>query len=177
MGWSNSTLFLLKEKQPPKDFINALIEQLKTIGWRLASTAEFICFNDSVNGVEKETVYFEEEFSEQDIIDLLVSWKGLGMLEFFVPEFQFPVVISFLSWDDVSLEGFSINCNGKDKLFFYSPEKHRGLIDKIAGFVNFKLVAGNVDDYSYHSDLSSILQKAKENQFEILITGSTLINE
>lgn len=171
MGWSNSTLFILKEKQKPKDFVTKLIEQLKTIGWRLALKEESVYFNDSaVSEEEKEPIYFEEELSEQEIIDLLVSWKGLGGLVFFALDFEFPVSIDFLSWDDVSIEGFCIGFNGKDKILLYEREKHKNIIYKISEFVNFKLVVGNVEDYSYHYDLSTILQKAKENHFEILIT-------
>ncbi|MBC9812475.1 hypothetical protein H9Y05_08315 [Crocinitomicaceae bacterium CZZ-1] len=171
MSWSNGTLFLLKEKQNPKDFVTELIERLKTIGWKLALSEESVCFNDSVSGEEKESVYFEEETSEEEIIDLLVSWKGLGMLVFFVPEFEFPVVVDFISWDDVSLGGFTVECNGKDNLFFSAPEKHKSIIYKIAEFARFKLVVGDVENYSVHYNLSAILEKAKENHFEILLTN------
>ena len=169
MGWSNSTLFLLKEKQNPKDFVTELIEKLKTIGWQLALREESVCYTDSISREEKESVYLEEETSEQEIIDLLVSWKGLGALVFWVPEFEFSVVVDFISWDDVSLEGFSVECNGKDNLFFSAPEKHKNIIYKISEFVQFKLVVGDVENYSIHYNLPVILEKAKENHFEILM--------
>jgi hypothetical protein len=170
MGWSNSTLFLLKEKQKPKDFVTELVKQLKTIEWTLALSEESVCFNDSVSGEEKESIYFEEETSEQEIIDLLVSWKGLGMLVFFVPEFEFPVVVNFLSWDDISLEGFSVECNGKENLFFSTADKHKTIIVKISEFISFKLIVGDVENYNYHNDLSAIHEKIKENHFKILLT-------
>lgn len=78
MSSFDMTFFLLKEKKKPKSFMIDFNEKLKSINVLLEKNDyEIIVFNDSRDEEEKEHIDLNESMTDEEIIDLVCSWKGL----------------------------------------------------------------------------------------------------
>lgn len=163
------TLFLLKEKKEPKLFMIDFNEKLKSINVLLEKNDyEIIVFNDSRNEEEKEHMYLNESMSDEQIIDMVCSWKGLGLISYRHPDFSMPLSINYLTWDDKYLDGFSVGFASNDTIF--KEEQHEKLMTEISEFIDYEYVVGNIDSLDWNIELLS-LDKIKElmlnNSFKI----------
>ena len=106
MSWFDVTFVLLKEKVDPLPFLVDFHKELAAINVVIdKSDQEFITFNDTKAGEEKEIVELNESMTIEEIIRQLCSWKALGLICYRHPDFKFPVSIHYLTWDERSLEG------------------------------------------------------------------------
>jgi hypothetical protein len=172
MSSFNVTLLLLEEKKEPKSFILDFNEKLKSIDVLLQkSDYEIIAFNDSRDKEEKEPVGLDESMADEYIIDLVCSWKGLGLLSYRHPDFKFELGINYLTWDDKHIYGFEISFADKD-LVGDRCVKHKELVYKIAEFIEYKYIVGDVDRSSKNyisreESLNKIKEFILNNSFEI----------
>jgi hypothetical protein len=166
------TLFLLKEKKEPRSFMIDFNEKLKSINVLLEKNDyEIIVFNDSRNEEEKEHIYLNESMTDEEIIDWVCSWKGLGLLSYRHPDFSMPLSINYLSWDDEYLYGFDVGFASTDTVF--KKEKHEKLMAKISEFIDYEYIVGNVENLDLPGNNIGLqsLDKIKElilnNSFKI----------
>lgn len=143
MSSFDTTLFLLKEKKEPKSFMIDFNEKLKSINVLLEKNDyEIITFNDSRNEEEKEHIDLNESMTDEEIIDLVCSWKGLGLISYRHPDFRMPLSINYLTWDDEYLYGFDVGFASNDTVF--KEEQHEKLMTKISEFVDYEYVVGDM---------------------------------
>lgn len=144
MSSFDMTLFLLKEKKEPKSFMIDFNEKLKSINVLLEKNDyEIIVFNDSRDEEEKEHIYLNESMTDEEIIDFVCSWKGLGLISYRHPDFRMPLSINYLTWDDEYLYGFDVGFASNDTVF--KEEQHKKLMIEISEFIDFEYVVGNID--------------------------------
>ncbi|AWH86487.1 hypothetical protein HYN59_15830 [Flavobacterium album] len=145
MGYFNVTLVLLRESRDPKIFLPDFHEKLKLIGVTPEiNKYEYLVFNDSRDDDEKDPIELYETMTEATVLDMLCSWKGLGLLSYRHPDFSFPFSINYLSWDDVTLGGFDIGFYNKE---FYNQDagtKHEKLIREIGTIADYKYIVGDI---------------------------------
>ncbi|UKB82397.1 hypothetical protein LF887_15440 [Chryseobacterium sp. MEBOG06] len=171
MSYFNGTLLLLKEKKDPKLFILDFNEKLKSINVLLQkSDSEIVVFNDSRNEEEKEPIWLDKLMTDEDVINLVYSWKGLGLLTYRHPDFKFEMYINYLTWDDKYVDGFKVSFARKDTVF--EDDRHKELIAKISKFVDYEYVVGDVNEESQNyismeESLDEIKQHILKNSFEI----------
>lgn len=171
MSYFNGTLILLKEKKESKSFILELNENLKSIGVLFQkSDSEVIAFNDSRNDEEKEPIWLDTSMTDEEIINLVCSWKGLGILPYRHSEFKFELGINYLTWDDKHIYGFVISFARKDTLF--EDNRHEKLIYEISKFVDYKYVVGDINEesknyISMEEGLDEIKEHILKSSFEI----------
>lgn len=171
MGSFEESLVLLKEGQEPKPFISKLHQKLKDIDFILEiDDYEYIVFNDTRDEKEKEPISLKNSMSENEVIHELCSWKGLGLLSYRHPNFQFQVSINYVSWDDILINGFTISFYGKDVIFREKAKKD--LLLEIANLVDYKYVVGDIDNTSktyihLEQKLPKIINYIENHTFEI----------
>lgn len=171
MSYFNGTLVLLKEKKEPKSFMLDLNEKLKSINVLLPkSDYEIIVFNDSRNEEEKDYIELDVSMTDEDVIDLVCSWKSLGTLGYRHPDFNFELGINYLTWDDKNVYGFKIFFARKDTMF--EDNRHEKLISKISEFVDYEYVVGDINEESENyiqmeESLEEIKEHILKNSFEI----------
>ncbi len=171
MSYYNGTLTLLKEKKEPKSFILDFNDNLKSIDVLLQkSDYEIIVFNDSRNEEEKEPIELDESMTDEYVIDLLCSWKGLGLLTYRHPDFKFEMHINYLTWDDEYIYGVKVSFAGNDLV--YGGDKQKELIFKISEFIDYEYVVGDINENSQnYIDMEESLDEIKEhilkNSFKI----------
>ncbi|MFC3157986.1 hypothetical protein SAMN05443633_104327 [Chryseobacterium arachidis] len=165
------TLILLKEKKDPKSFILNFNENLKSINVLLEkSDSEVMVFNDDRNEEEKEPIWLDTSMTDEEVVDLVCSWKGLGLLTYRHQDFQYDLGINYLTWNDKYLSGFVVSYAHKDTLF--EDDRHKKLISKISEFIDYEYVIGNISiDSKIYIRMEDSLEKIKEhilkNSFEI----------
>jgi hypothetical protein len=168
----DETLILLKEKKEPKLFIMDFNEKLKSIDVVLEKDEyEIIVFNDTRNEEEKDYVELDESMTDEQVTDLICSWKGLGLLLYRHPDFRFQVGINYLTWDDQYLHGFEISFSDKD-LTFEGTDKQKELILKISQFIHYEYIVGDVGNasrtyISMKESLEGIKEHIMNNSFTI----------
>lgn len=146
MSYFDETLILLKEKKEPRSFIMDFNEKLKSINVLLGRHGSVvIIFHDTQNEEEKEYIELEKPVADEVVIDLICSWKGLGFLSYRHPDFELGVGISYLTWDDEYIDGFLISFAGRE-VMFENADKQKELILKIAQFIDYEYVVGDVSD-------------------------------
>jgi len=166
MSSFDETLFLLKEKKEPKSFMMNFNEKLQSINVLLEKGEyEIVVFNDSRNDEEKEHMYLNESMTDEQIIDLVCSWKGLGLISYRHPDFSMPLSINYLTWDDEDIYGFIISFAGNDIVF--EEEKHKKFISKISEFIDYEYIVGDVDNFPGTYIWLQSLDKIKELMLNI----------
>ncbi|WP_185287848.1 hypothetical protein [Chryseobacterium lactis] len=160
----DETLVLLKEKKDPKSFIMDFNEKLRSVVVLLEKDKdEIIVFNDTQNEEEKEYVELGESTTDEQVVDLICSWKGLGQLLYRHPDFRFQIGINYLTWDDQSLHGFVISFSDKD-LAFEGTDKQKELILKIAQFIDYEYIVGDIGNVSKnYISMGKSLEEIKEH--------------
>lgn len=171
MGWFDVTLVLLKEGQNSELLLLNLHQKFETINLVLEiDDDEFIVFNDTQDGKEKEMVQLNSSMSVDKVLTLLCGWSGLGLLSYRHPKFEFPITLNFHTWDDKLIDGFTIGFNGHEVL---SKEKDKEqLIFDIIGLADYKYAVGDIGNISdtyinLEQSLSSIIKYIENQRFEI----------
>ena len=171
MGWFDVTLVLLKEKQLPISFLVDLHRNFKTINLKLEiDDYEFIVFNDTRDDKENQNKDLNKSMQSDEVIKHLCDWPGLGLLSYRHPDFNFSVTINYLTWDDKSINGFSIGFNGHEAAAKQINKFQ--LINDIAGLVNYQYTIGDIGDCSdnyidLRENLSEVIRHIKNRKFEI----------
>jgi hypothetical protein len=172
MSYFDGTLVLLKEKQEPKSFMIDFHEKLKSIDVMLVKDEyEIIAFNDSRSEEEKEPIRLNESMTDEHIIDLVCSWKGLGLLSYRHPDFKFQLGVNYLTWDDKYIYGFEISFAGND-LVYEGSDKQKDLIFKISKFIDYQYIVGDIGNtsknyISMEKSLDEIKEHILNNSFKI----------
>lgn len=173
MGWFDVTLVILEKAQNRNSFLSSFNEHLMTIDVKLdIEEGEFICYNDTQAGEEKEVTDLHNRMKTEDVLTLLSQWPGLGILSYRHPGFSHYITINYLTWDDNLIYGFTIGFNGKEVCLDPKKQQSRLLIDKICQLVNYRCAVGNIDNISdtyidTSSELSSILKYIEKTTFEL----------
>ena len=85
MGYFDCTLFLFKSKKEPQSFLHKFHNQLNSLNMEPElEEGSLIVFNDLRNGAEKDYLEITQSISSDELLELLCSWKGLGLLSFTV---------------------------------------------------------------------------------------------
>ncbi|MCS4301036.1 hypothetical protein [Chryseobacterium sp. BIGb0232] len=160
----DETLVLLKEKKDPKSFIMDFNEKLRSVDVLLEKDEdEIIVFNDTRHEEEKDYVELDESMTEEQVIDLICSWKALGLLSYRHPDFRLQIGINYLTWDDQSLHGFEISFSDKD-LAFDGTDRQTELILKISQLIDYEYIVGDVGHASRnYISMEESLEKIKEH--------------
>ncbi|KAB7531038.1 hypothetical protein F8C76_05945 [Flagellimonas olearia] len=128
---------------------------------------EFICYNDTRSGDEKEITDLYNGMKTEDVLRLLSQWPGLGILSYRHPSFSHYVTINYLTWDDNLINGFSIGFNGKEVCLDPKKKQSELLINKISQFVDYRFVVGNIYNVIDTSNrLSRIVKYIEKTTFE-----------
>lgn len=175
MSWSYCTLVILKENVPPKDYLFNFHRSLDSIGLQLeVDEYSLITFNDLVSDAEKDVVDLNKNMSQQDVIEQLCSWDGLGSLGYRHPNFRLPIIITYLSWDEQHLQGFIVSFSGKEKLTKPLHKLQDELVQEIVSFTNYDMVLCDIDDVadslyypSYTNDLEKVKAELEKLDFQI----------
>ncbi|MFZ4929413.1 hypothetical protein [Chryseobacterium sp. Mn2064] len=172
MGIFNSTLILLKEKKAPASMILELNENLKSIGILLQkSDYARIIFNDSRNEEEKEPITLQKSHTDEEVIGLLSSWKGLGLLSYRHINIEFPFLINYISWDDQYLQGLEISYQLSAENYTNRDHIKDDILLKIIEFINPLLAVGSIgnseDEFRVDLGLEYNLDYIKNKKFDI----------
>lgn len=173
MGYFNLTLVLFKEKKHPKTFLVDFHKKLKTISIILEKDDyEIIVFNDSIQGEEKEPIELNESMTDEDVINLVCFWKGLGMLSYRHPNFRYAFSINYLTWDDKFIDGFDIGFYSSEFRTNEDDKNHRKIISEIGNLVEYECIVGDIGNVSNHyidlkQDLTKIKEIIKNKTFDI----------
>lgn len=171
MSYFDETLFLLKEGKEPKSFISDLNKKLNSINVVLQrSDYVVLVFNDCRNEEEKEPIWLDNSTTEEEVVDLICSWKGLGLLTYRHPDFRLEVDINYLTWDDKHLRGFALSFAGSDMI--YKQDIQKKLISEISEFVDYEYIVGDISNVSKNyirmeESLDKIKEQILNNTFEI----------
>ncbi len=97
----------------------------------------------------------------------------MGLLSYRHPDFNFPISINYLSWDDCHIQGFDIGFYGAEFKNSESSEKQQNLIKSIKELDNFEAVVGDignssVDYINLHLPLSEIKEQILQKGNKIL---------
>jgi len=103
-------------------------------------------------------------------VDLICSWKGLGLVTYRHPDFRLEVDINYLTWDDKLLRGFVISFAGSDMV--YKQDIQKKLISEISEFVDYEYIVGDISNVSRNyirmeESLDKIKEQILNNTFEI----------
>ncbi|NIF06634.1 hypothetical protein F3J23_14385 [Chryseobacterium sp. Tr-659] len=172
MGSYNTTLVLLKEKQHPKTFLSNFHKKIKDINVVLEKDEyQRIIFNDKRNEEEKEPIELDKLMSDEDIIDLLCSWGGFGLLSYRHNDVEFALYINYLSWDDQFIEGIEVSFKETHKNYINKNKIKDDVIIKIANCIDYKLVVGSIgdseDNFRMDLDLEYNLKYIENKKFDI----------
>lgn len=169
MGWFDQTLIILNEEQERNHFLASFHMNLASLNLKLdIGDDDFICYNDTRSGEEKDCENLSERMNSEDVLKLLSEWSGLGILSYRHPNFSHCVTIDYLTWNDNQVQALVIGFNGKEVGFGSKEEKSLELIHQISELVAFKCVVGNIyDDVSidFNRDLSDILEYIRQTKF------------
>lgn len=170
MGWFDVTFIILKDAQERKSFLTTFHTKLAKLNVHLdIDEGEFICYNDTRSGEEKEITDLSKDMSVEDVIDLLSEWPGLGILSYRHPDFSHYVTINYLTWDDKHIHGFTIGFNGKEVCLSPKQEKSIELINQLSELVDCKYVVGSIDDdpgIDFNDDLPEIVKYIEQTKFK-----------
>lgn len=160
----DETLILLKVKKEPKSFIMDFNEKLKSIDVLLEKDEdEIIVFNDTRNEEEKDYVELEGLMTDEQVVDVICSWKGLGLLSYRHPDFRLQIGINYLTWDDQYLHGFEVSFSDND-LSYDGADKQKELILKMSQFIDYEYIVGDVGNASKnHISMEESLERIKEH--------------
>jgi len=172
MGSYNTTLVLFKEKQDPKTFLSDFHKKIKDINVVLEkSDYQRIVFNDKRNEEEHEPIELYKLMTDEDIIDLLCSWGGLGLLSYRQNDIELALSINYVSWDDKFIEGIEVTFNRSYQNYINKNKIKDDVIIKIANCIDYKLVVGSIgdseDEFRTDLDLEYNLEYIKNKKFDI----------
>jgi hypothetical protein len=172
MGYFDVTLVLLKTKKDPGSFLAEFHKELRIINVTLEKDENDIIFNDSITDEEKEPFELNESMTDDEVLDLLCSWKGLGLLSYRHPDLSLPFSINYLTWDDKNIDGFDIGLYGKEFRNEEDEERHKTFVTKIGSLVDFETIIGDIGNTSekyinLRQDLSQVKEIIKHNTFDI----------
>lgn len=171
MGSFNNTLILLKNNKNAKEFLVDFHEKLLKINISFERNWRKIIFNDKRNGEEKKSVEFEDFHTDKEIIHLLCSWYGLGLLSYTNTDVEFPFSINYISWDDKHLQGIEISYKLSAENYNNRENIKNKIILKIIGFVDAELAVGSIgnceDDFRADLDLEYNLKYIENKRFDI----------
>ena len=169
MGWFDVTLVLLEEPQERDQFLGSFNEKLASVNVKLdIDDYEFITYNDTRFGEEKEVTALNEGMNTKDVLELLSKWPALGLLSYRHPDFSHCVTINYLSWDDNLIYGFTIGFNGKEVGYGPKEERSLELINQISDLVDYNYVIGSIDDdvnIDFENDFSNVLKYIRSTKF------------
>ncbi len=172
MGWFDVTLVILDKPQDRDSFLPLFNERLKSIDVKLCiEDGEFICYNNTRSGEEREITDLYNGMKTEDVLMLLAQWPGLGILCYHHPNFSHYITLDYLTWDDNLIYGFTIGFNGKEVCLDQKKNQSRLLIEEIIQLIDYKCVVGNIDNVSNtyintSDELSSILGYIEKTTFE-----------
>lgn len=171
MGNFNTTFILLKKNENAKEFLFDFHEKLLKLDISLEKELGRIIFNDKRNDEEKEPFELKNFNTDEEIIDSLCSWRGLGLLSYKHINIEFPFLINYISWDDTYLQGIEISFRGSAKNYTNRDRIKNNVILKIAERVNFQLIVASIgnseDDFRADLDLAYNLEYIKNKKFDI----------
>lgn len=171
MGNFNNTLIVLKNDNNAKDFLMDFHRKLFKLNISLEKDWGFVVFNDKRNDEEKEPFELNDFNTDEEIIDFLCSWEGLGLLSYRHIDIEFPFHINYISWDDKCLQGIEISYKFSHENYINRNSIKNNVILKIIEFIDFKLVAGGVgdseDDFRVDLDLEYNLKYIENKKFDI----------
>jgi hypothetical protein len=149
MGYFDTTLFLFKEEKQALSFLPNFHQQLVSLNITPElEEGTIIVFNDLRSGEEMDYIELESDISESELLQLLCSWKGLGLLSYRHPDFSFPFSINYLSWDDSRIQGFDIGFYSGEFKNSESSEKQQKMIKSIMELDDFEAVVGDIGNSS-----------------------------
>ncbi|WP_343664443.1 hypothetical protein [Chryseobacterium mucoviscidosis] len=172
MGSYNSTLILFKEKQDPKTFLSDFHKKLKEINILIEKNYyQRVIFNDKRNEEEHEPIELDRSMTDEDIIDLVCSWGGFGLLSYRHDDIEFTLSINYVSWDDEFIEGIEVFYNASHQNYINKNEIKNDIIIKLVNCTDYKLVVGSIgdseDDFRTDLDLEYNLKYIKNKKFDI----------
>ncbi|KPH14706.1 hypothetical protein [Chryseobacterium sp. ERMR1:04] len=171
MGNFNTTFILLKKNEIAREFLFYFHEKLLKLDISLEKEWGRIIFNDKRNDDEKEPFELKNFKTDEEIIDSLCSWEGLGLLSYKHINIEFPFYINYISWDDTYLQGIEISFKGSAENYTNRDRIKNNVILKIAERVNFQLIVGSMgnseDDFRANLDLVYNLEYIKDKKFDI----------
>lgn len=172
MGWFDVTQVILEKAQDRNTFLSSFNNRLMSLDIKLdIEDGEFIGYNDTNSGEEKEITDLDDGMKTEDVLKLLSQWPGLGILSYRHPNFLHYITIDYLTWDDNLVYGFTIGFNGKEVCLDPKKKQSRLLINEISQLVDYRCVVGNIDNVSStyintSNKLSSILEYIEKTTFE-----------
>lgn len=172
MSYYNSTLILFKEKQDPKTFLSDFHKKLKEINILLEKYYyQQVIFNDKRNEEEHEPIELDRSMTDEDIIDLVCSWGGFGLLSYRHNDIEFTLSINYVSWDNQFIEGIEVSFNASHQNYINKNKIKDNVIIKIANYIDYKLVVGGIgdseDDFRTDLDLEYNLKYIENKKFDI----------
>jgi len=171
MGNFNKTLILLKKNENAKKFLVDFHEKLLKINISLKKDFGVVIFNDKRNEEENEHIELEGFKTDEEIIDFLCSWEGLGLLSYKNINIEFPFHINYISWDDEYLQGIEISYLSSAENYSNRNNIKNNVILKIIELVDFKVVVGSIgdseDDFRTDLDLEYNLKYIENKKFDI----------
>lgn len=129
-----------------------------------------IIFNDKRNDEEKEPLAFEDFKTNEEVIDILCSWEGLGLLSYRHADIEFPFYINYISWDDKYLQGMEISYKMSTENYT-NRDNIRNIILRIIESIDPELAVGSIgnseDDFRTHLNLEYSLKYIENKKFDI----------
>jgi hypothetical protein len=171
MGGFHTTFVLLKNKQEVKPFLLDFHKKLKRINVLLEKDEhEIVCFNDSKEE-EKEHIYLDENKTDEEIIDLICSWKALALVSYRHPDFRFPFSINYLTWDEETIQGIDIGFYDKEFRTIEADETHQKFIYEVAGLLDYDFFVGDFENpllyFKIDKNLDAIKEFVKNKKYTI----------
>jgi hypothetical protein len=177
MGSFNNTFILLKNYENAKYFLVDFHVQLLKLNISLEKNWGAIVFNDQRNDAEKEPFEFEDFKTDEEIIDIVCSWKGLGLLSYRHLNIEFPFYINYISWDDQSLQGMEISYKLSAENYTNRDNIKDNIILKIIELIDPELAVGSIgnseDDFRTDLDLEYNLKYIENKKFDIDSRGKS----
>lgn len=172
MGGYNTTLILFKEKQDPRTFLFDFHRKIKDINITLEKdNYHRIIFNDKRDGEEREPIELDKSMTDENILDLICSWGGLGMLSYRHNDIEFALSINYVSWDDQFVEGIEVSFKASHQNYINKNKIKNNVIIKISNCIDYKLVVGSIgnseDEFRTDSGLANIFDYIEGKAFDI----------
>ena len=173
MGYFNKTLILLSEVQKPRKFLVDFHKILDSINLLPEiDEHEIIVFNDCRNGAEKEPIDLKSDMQLTQVIDLICSWKGLGLICYRHENFKFPIGINYITWDDQYVQGLTISVYGNDLITEQNQLDLNNLINNIINLIDYSFAVGDIGNLSktyinLDQKIEEIIKYIELNNFEI----------
>jgi hypothetical protein len=170
MGSFNNILIKFKNKEEPSFFLEEFQKRLKEIGITFEKSGSYLIFNDLIDESEKDPIEVSDSINDKDVIKLLISWKGLGLISYRNKNVDYPFHINYLSWNNKDLEGIQISFKTSNKNYNNKNMIKDSVVMKIAKLINFEFIIGSIGDSESDfniSDISEIMHYMKNRKFDI----------